>query len=237
MLAKGSVRSLLSGMCGHLDLLVGKPGRPCPLRLLWRQSIPEVSSCGWQSCVVSLYHHTCCPTLPHGSRTGVADIEWEPGSTWGPLQGDRKPRACLCSPRCPRDALSPEQRVRTLGGCYAPVYLSNFLPEYDLVCPSSQTLEGLSCHDVQGSQPRVKREQESHLGSAGMEHVPDHRGVGREAGTLTQKPAGISSDSGSGFRPVVRAFPVSIKPCSVSVGTDRGLFGLLKMFVVVGFFL
>lgn len=123
MLAKGSIRSLLSGVCGHLDLLVGKPGHSCPAqRLLWGQSIPEVSSCGWQSCVVSLYHHTCCPALPHGSRTGVADIEWEAGSTWGPLQGDRKPGACLCSPRCPRDALSPEQRVRTRGGRYAPVY-------------------------------------------------------------------------------------------------------------------
>lgn len=109
------------------------------------------------------------------------------------------------------------------------------------MCPClsllSQTLEGLSCHDVQGSQPRVKGEPESHLGSADMEHVPDHREVGREAGTLTYKPAGISSDSGSGFRPVVRAFPVSVKPCSVSVGTHKGLFGLLKMFVVVGFFL
>ena len=57
------------------------------------------------------------------------------------------------------------------------------------MCPClsllSQTLEGLSCHDVQGSQPRVKGEPESHLGSADMEHVPDHGEVGREAGALT----------------------------------------------------
>lgn len=35
---------------------------------------------------------------------------------------------------------------------------------------------------------------------------------------------------------MVRAFPVSVKPCSVSFGTDKGWFGLLKMFVVVDFF-
>lgn len=133
-------------------------------------------SCGWQSCVASLYHHTWCPALPHRSRTGVVDIEWEAGSTWGPLRRDRKPRACLCSPRCPRDALSPQQRLRTLGGRYAPL---------DETFCLSQTLEGLFCHDVQGSQPRVKGEQESHLGSVDMKHVPDHRELGQEAGTLT----------------------------------------------------
>lgn len=134
--------------------------------------------------VASSYHHTWCPALPHRSRTGVVDVEWEAGSTWGPLRGDRKPRACLCSPRCPCDALSPEQRVRTLG---AVMHLLMRLSARMCPCLSllSQTLEGLSCHDVQGSQPGVKGEPESHLGSADMEHVPDHGEVGREAGALT----------------------------------------------------
>lgn len=36
-------------------------------------------------------------------------------------------------------------------------------------------------------------------------------GAGPEAGALTPKPAGISSDSGSGLKPASGAFPVSIK--------------------------
>lgn len=177
MLAKGSVRSLLSGVCGHLDLLVGRPGRLCPVqRLLWGQGLWEVSQLWVAVLCCILVYHTWCPALPHRSRTGVADIEWEAGSTWGPLRRGRKPRACLCSPRCPRDALSPQQRLRTLRGRYAPL---------DETFCLSQTLEGLFCPDVQESQPRVKGEQESHLGSVDMKHVPDHREWGQEAGTLT----------------------------------------------------
>lgn len=90
-----------------------------------------------------------------------------------PPKGQEAP-SLPCSPRCPRDALSPQQRLRTLGGRYAPL---------DETFCLSQTLEGLFCHDVQGPQPRVKGEQESHLGSVDMKHVPDHRELGQEAGT------------------------------------------------------
>lgn len=59
-------------------------------------------------------------------------------------------------------------------------------------------------------------------------------GAGPEAGALTPKPAGISSDSGSGLKPASGAFPVSIKTM-VSVGTDRIVLSagnVLEMFVV-----
>lgn len=45
-------------------------------------------------------------------------------------------------------------------------------------------------------------------------------GGGREAGALTQEPAGVSSDPGSGFKPASGPFPVSVKTTS-GLSRDR----------------
>lgn len=58
---------------------------------------------------------------------------------------------------------------------------------------------------------------------------------GPEASALSQKPAGISSDSGSGLTPASGVFPFLLKLCLVSVGTDRIVLSAgnpLDMFVV-----
>lgn len=74
-------------------------------------------------------------------------------------------------------------------------------------------------------------------GSLGMKRVQDprHIGVRREAGAVTRKPAAGSSDARAGSGPASGPFPLLVKPGSVSAGTDRGLFGLLKMLVVFFF--
>lgn len=58
---------------------------------------------------------------------------------------------------------------------------------------------------------------------------------GPEARTLSQKPAGISSDSGSGLTLASGVFPFLLKLCLVSDGTDRIVLSAgnpLDMFVV-----
>lgn len=74
-------------------------------------------------------------------------------------------------------------------------------------------------------------------GSLGMKRVQDprHIGVRREAGAVTRKPAAGSSDARAGSGPASGPFPLLVKPGSVSAGTDRGLFGLLKTLVVFFF--
>lgn len=53
----------------------------------------------------------------------------------------------------------------------------------------------------------------------------------RRSWLFAPETTGVSSDSVSGSN-LIREFPCLLKPRSVSVGTGRGLFRLLKMFVV-----
>ena len=61
--------------------------------------------------VGSSYHHTWCPALPHRSRTGVADVRWEAGSTWGPSEGtvSPEPASALQGPLLPSGPSHPSR--------------------------------------------------------------------------------------------------------------------------------
>lgn len=54
----------------------------------------------------------------------------------------------------------------------------------------------------------------------GVSRAGAESGGGREAGALTQEPAGVSSDPGSGFKPASGPFPVSVKTTS-GLSRDR----------------
>lgn len=57
-----------------------------------------------------------------------------------------------------------------------------------------------------------------------MSRAGAESGGGREAGALTQEPAGVSSDPGSGFKPASGPFPVSVKTTS---GLSRDRWGIV----------
>lgn len=65
---------------------------------------------------------------------------------------------------------------------------------------------------MQWPHPRIVKQRERFLWVSGREVCPGHEphGVGREVGSLTQEPAGVSSDSGSNSD-LIRDVSVSVK--------------------------
>lgn len=120
-------------------------------------------------------------------------------STWGQV-AQRAPLGFLS---CPRAALSPEQRVGKLEGHSAPVDHA-FCQDVTFSVPLLSASRGLFL-------PWCAEFPPGGQWTWSASRTGATEGAGRQAGALTQKPAGDSSDSGSRFTLASRAFPVSTK--------------------------